>query len=120
MATNAKIVIDEMTRVKDGQITEPVVERRTDEKEIEVNEYIDRLIGVAKSDTDVEVNFGGLTTGKFLRVETNQPVMVKIGDTGATARKVTSILIWEGEFTALYLSGDTVNDAVVKILIGGE
>jgi hypothetical protein len=120
MATNAKIKIDETTQVLDGQITTPVVDRKTENAEIDVNEYIDRLIGVVKDDSDVEVNFGGLTTGKFLRIETNSPVMVKVGDVGATAMKVTSLLIWHGEFTALYLSGDGVADAVAKILIGGE
>lgn len=120
MATNAKIIFTEVTKVQDGAVTEAVIERKLTNKELEISEYIDRLIAVAKDDSDVQVEFGGLSTGKWIRLETNQPVYVKIDDTGSTARKVTTLLIWHGEISALYLSGDGTNDAVVKIFIGGE
>ena len=119
MADNAKIILDESTKIRDGSVTDYVVERTTREKEIEVTEYIDRMIQVPKAAADVPVNFGGLTTASFIRIESDEPIKIKIDDTGNPEIPVTSLFVLHGSMTALYVSGDSLNDAVVKFLIGG-
>lgn len=80
--------------------------------------YADETLAPLASDTSI--SFNDITTSAVIFVETDIDIDVKIGNTGNTATRISSMYLVATETTALYLSNPSSTEtANVKITIIG-
>lgn len=89
-------------------------------------ELIHQTAKIEKQTVDWALPFGKITSGKFLYLESDIEVKVKINGS-PTEYKVTPTtgakgkLLWDGAFTGITISNaSTTVDAVVTYLLGGD
>jgi len=109
--------------IKDSNSVE-IVKSKIVEAVLSIDELTTHVISIAAGQTDVPVDLGGITSAKFLLVETDNEVSVTLVSSGGTPADaivgVAKFLVLEGgSFINLFVSNNGTNAAVVKFVIGG-
>ncbi len=113
---------------KDAALTRLVGEQKLEAKKDSATHTEGHSIvkKIANAVSDDPVAMAGVTTGKFLRIETDQEISVKLSGTGNTATVInvpsTDILgSYEGtvDFTSVHLSNASGAIATVHVIIAG-
>lgn len=81
---------------------------------------------VATTASDEVVTMGGVTTGKYIRVETDQPLTIKLSGTGNTgilinvpSTEIPGSFDCTVDFTSIHLSNAGTTDANVSVIVAG-
>ena len=85
---------------------------------------LDRLI-LATSSGWQELNMGGVTTGVFLEVKSDRPILVSLNDTASTWTLGRSpeggVIAMIGSFTHVYFKNEsTTNTAIIRAAVADE
>lgn len=106
-------------RVKDVEGNEIEMAGRTEDL-LSVSELNSSVIEISAGMADLPVSLGGVSVAKYLLIETDNPIKIKLNDVANTEIPITRFLILNGgDFTKLYVSNSGTDSATVRILIGG-
>ena len=90
----------------------------------ELNESTTLHYKLATGTTDQQVNLGSVSAAEMLYIKADQAIKLKLNDTDGTSREITlkanKASILHADFTALYLSNDTGNEAEIHIVVAGD
>lgn len=89
-------------------------------EDVDGNHVIETILEAGSADTEFDLFVSALlTVVKFVIVESDQPLTVKLDSTGNTAIEVTDFMLLTGSPSKLYISVPGATDATVKIIYGG-
>ncbi len=113
---------------KDAALTRLVGEQKLESKKDSTNHEEGHSVFkiVADAVSDEEVNMAGVTNGKFIRIETDAEISVKLSGTGNTptvinvpSSDINGSLEATVDFSSVHLSNASGGDANVHIIIAG-
>lgn len=89
--------------------------------DVDGNYVVETILEAGSSDTEFDLFVSTLIDDvKFVIIQSDQPLTVKIDDVGNTAIDVTDLLLLTGSPIKLYISVPGSTDASVKIIYGGK
>jgi len=74
---------------------------------------------IADAVSNAPLNFGRITTVKYIYIESDKNITIKLDSTGNTAIKVYNLLLIATSTTAIYISNNSGSTANLKIILAG-